>query len=297
MQVASLDSLLPEDHRARLVWEYVRGTGPGRRCTSRFGRWRGGPDGTRSTRGFCMALWLYATLDGVGSARRVGAVVRGPCGLSVDLRRGVGELPHAVGLPDGPSGVSGRVADAERGDADARGVGDAAAGGPGWDAGAGQCRGGLVPAAGDAGGVPSARPASRSRRLRQELQADPAAGTRRQQAARAAGGPGTLGADGEGVGRVADDRGEAVGAKKDKARASTTDPEARVMKMADGGFRPAHNVELATDTASQVITAVDVVNTTSDPGQIAADGRAAPGAIRPQARKRRWSTAGSPRRK
>ena len=25
MQVASLDSLLPEDHRARLVWEYVEG--------------------------------------------------------------------------------------------------------------------------------------------------------------------------------------------------------------------------------------------------------------------------------
>jgi len=25
MQVACLDSLLPEDHRARLVWEYVEG--------------------------------------------------------------------------------------------------------------------------------------------------------------------------------------------------------------------------------------------------------------------------------
>jgi IS5 family transposase len=40
------------------------------------------------------------------------------------------------------------------------------------------------------------------------------------------------------------------------------------MKMADGGFRPAHNVELATDTASQVITAVDVVNAASDTGQL-----------------------------
>jgi hypothetical protein len=28
-------------------------------------------------------------------------------------------------------------------------------------------------------------------------------------------------------------------------RVSTTDPQARVMKMADGGFRPAYNVELA----------------------------------------------------
>ncbi len=37
---------------------------------------------------------------------------------------------------------------------------------------------------------------------------------------------------------------------KDKARCSTTDPEATVMKMADGGFRPAYNVQFATDTAS-----------------------------------------------
>jgi hypothetical protein len=55
---------------------------------------------------------------------------------------------------------------------------------------------------------------------------------------------------------------------KQKARASTTDPDSRVMKMADGGFRPAHNVQFATGTASQVITGVDVVNTGSDQGQM-----------------------------
>jgi len=38
-------------------------------------------------------------------------------------------------------------------------------------------------------------------------------------------------------------------AKVTQARTSTTDPEARVMKMPDGGFRPAYNVELATDQA------------------------------------------------
>jgi hypothetical protein len=31
-------------------------------------------------------------------------------------------------------------------------------------------------------------------------------------------------------------------------RASTTDPEARVMRMPDGGFRPGYNVQVATDT-------------------------------------------------
>ena len=51
-------------------------------------------------------------------------------------------------------------------------------------------------------------------------------------------------------------------------RVSTTDPEARVMKMPDGGFRPAYNVQLATDGASGVIVGVKVVNT-GDAGQAA----------------------------
>src|SRR5262249_13679992 len=38
------------------------------------------------------------------------------------------------------------------------------------------------------------------------------------------------------------------GVKAKEPRASTTDPEARVMKMPDGGYRPAYNVELATTT-------------------------------------------------
>jgi len=49
-------------------------------------------------------------------------------------------------------------------------------------------------------------------------------------------------------------------------RASTTDPEARVMKMADGGFRPAYNVQLATDVDSRVIVGVDICNRGTDMG-------------------------------
>lgn len=54
-------------------------------------------------------------------------------------------------------------------------------------------------------------------------------------------------------------------ADRKKARVSTTDPDARVMKMPDGGFRPAFNAQLATDTASQIIVGVTVVNEGSDP--------------------------------
>jgi hypothetical protein len=56
-------------------------------------------------------------------------------------------------------------------------------------------------------------------------------------------------------------------AEKDRARCSTTGAEATVMKMADGGFRPAYNVEFATDTASQVIVDTAVETTGSDAGQ------------------------------
>ena len=52
------------------------------------------------------------------------------------------------------------------------------------------------------------------------------------------------------------------------ARASTTDPEARRMKMADGGTRPAYNVQFCTDLNSLVVVGVDVVNVGSDAGQM-----------------------------
>lgn len=50
-----------------------------------------------------------------------------------------------------------------------------------------------------------------------------------------------------------------------EVRGSTTDPAARKMKMGDGGFRLAYNVQLATGIDSRVIFGVDVV-TTLDPG-------------------------------
>lgn len=51
-------------------------------------------------------------------------------------------------------------------------------------------------------------------------------------------------------------------------RVSTTDHEARVMKMADGGLRPAFNAQLAVDTATLIITGVDLINSGSDMNQM-----------------------------
>ena len=52
-----------------------------------------------------------------------------------------------------------------------------------------------------------------------------------------------------------------------QARVSTTDPEARVMHMPDGGYRPAYNVQLATDTESQVIVGVSISTRGTDQGE------------------------------
>jgi transposase len=56
--------------------------------------------------------------------------------------------------------------------------------------------------------------------------------------------------------------------QKAAARVSTTDPEARVMKMGDGGFRPAYNVQLATTTDGRAIVGVQVTNCGSDQGRL-----------------------------
>ena len=56
--------------------------------------------------------------------------------------------------------------------------------------------------------------------------------------------------------------------EKKEARVSTTDPQATVMKMADGGFRPAYNLEYATTCDGQVVVGVDVVTVGSDQGQM-----------------------------
>jgi transposase len=62
------------------------------------------------------------------------------------------------------------------------------------------------------------------------------------------------------------------GADKDKVRASTTDADARVMKMADGGFRPAYNLQFAVAGEAlggpRTIVGVEVTNQGSDMGSV-----------------------------
>ncbi len=61
-----------------------------------------------------------------------------------------------------------------------------------------------------------------------------------------------------------EDSAKKSGRKVDEARASTTDPEARNMKFANGGYGPGYNVQFSTDTESGVIVGVEVTNAGTD---------------------------------
>jgi len=56
--------------------------------------------------------------------------------------------------------------------------------------------------------------------------------------------------------------------EKQQARVSTTDPEATVMKMGDGGYRPSYNIQYSTTCTHQIIVGVEVVTVGSDQGQL-----------------------------
>ena len=69
-RASDLESLLPEGHRARLVWGYVE-----RQDLKAFYAGirvvEGGTGRAAIAPEILLALWLYATLDGVGSARQI----------------------------------------------------------------------------------------------------------------------------------------------------------------------------------------------------------------------------------
>ena len=57
---------------------------------------------------------------------------------------------------------------------------------------------------------------------------------------------------------------EGSGKDKEKRRVSTSDPEARVMKQAGGGFASSYNVQIDTDAANGVVVAVGVAQAGND---------------------------------
>eukprot|EP01035_Chromulina_nebulosa_P013000 gene13000-biopygen11012 len=73
-ELVDLEALLPSDHRARLIWSFAQGLDLGpfyAAIRSREGHAGRPPADPR----VLLALWLYATMEGVGSARELARLV------------------------------------------------------------------------------------------------------------------------------------------------------------------------------------------------------------------------------
>jgi transposase len=267
-RASDLDSVLAVGHRARLVWAYVERQDLGRFYAG-LRAVEGGVGRAAIAPEILLALWLYATLDGVGSAREVSRLIeshdayRWLCGgvqvnhhtLS-DFRKDHGEALDELLSVSIASLLAAGVVKLKQVAQDGIRVRASA--------GAGSFR--------RQEKLEEYLDAARAQvaRLKAELQADPGQAERAGQAARLRAAKEREARLEQALARLPEI--EAIkqrqGKKAQEARASMTDAEATVMKMGDGGFRPAYNPQLAADAGSQVIVGVEVATVGSDQGQM-----------------------------
>lgn len=292
LRAVSLEALVAADHRVRLVWRFVEGLDLSPLYAG-IKAVEGRPGHPPADPRILVALWLYATVAGIGSARALARLcvehlafqwLCGGVGMNhktlADFRVGHGPVLEGLLVDSFAALLKTGVASLDRVAQDGMRV-RASAGAASFR------RHSSLQAC-------HRRAKADVERLRRELDADPGAGGRRRAAARK---------------RAAEDRERRVAdalaiaqalhaeqqerarkraeraAKKGAAdggetsakapepekepRVSTTDAEARVMKMADGGFRPAYNVQFAADTKSGAVAGLSVDNLGSDMGKMA----------------------------
>ena len=265
MRSSDLESLIADDHQVRTVWDYVEQADLSalyaqiRSVEGRAGRAAIDPK-------ILFALWLYATLEGIGSARALAKlcadhiVYQWICGgVSVnyhtvaDFRSQNGELLDRLFTESVARLRSFGLVTLNRVAHDGMRV-RANAGSSSFrrQKRLEQFR---------------AEAAEQVQALRKELEEDPGASDLRRKAARQRAAKERQEKLAEALRQYPEVR-EKKKKDKDKTRVSTTDPDARRMHMADGGTRPAFNVQLSTDTASQVIVGVEVIKSGSDGGQM-----------------------------
>jgi transposase len=272
LRAVDIESLIGEDHRVRVIWTYVEGLDLSEledRIKARADR----PGHPATSPRLLLALWLYATSDGVGSARALERLCsshdayRWLCGgVSVnyhtlaDFRVGCADLldrllsEHVAALAK--AGLIDLDTLAQDG----------------------------VRIRASAGAASFRREATLDRHLAMaqavveelkcEVEARSDASNQRIQAAKqraARERSERLKAAQTALAEIKRQRQEREekrgnGKKPKEPRASTTDAEARVMKMADGGFRPAYNVQVASAAGEQIVVAAEVCNTGSDRG-------------------------------
>ena len=268
MHWASLDELLEADHPARMVWAFVCGLDLGRWLTTiKSVEGAAGRDATDPR--LLVALWIYATIEGVGSARELERlcekhlVYQWLCGgvsanyhLLSDFRSRGGDKWDDLLTQIVASLLAENLVALKRVAQDGMRVRASA-------------------------GAASFRRKPRLERFLAEAREQVAAlkpladesvedAARRRQAARRRASEERQRRLEEAIGHCdqlqqqREETAKITGKKPIEARASTTDPEARTMKFPDGGYRPGYNVQFSTDTASGIIVGVDVTNHGTD---------------------------------
>jgi transposase len=274
-ELVDLDGFLARDHRARVVWGFVSSLDLSafyEEVGSREGR-AGRPAADPRV---LLALWLYATLEGVGSARLLARLceqdltyrwLRGGVGVDYhtlsDFRRHHVDRLDQLLTESVASLLAAGVASLDEVAVDGTKVRASA--------GRGSYR--------KAGRLMAYAEAARQRvaALRAEIDSDSAGPSRRRQGALAR-------CEREYAAKVAAATAKLSALQEEKARrekthrkqegekakagkepkASTTDPEARLMRFADGGCGAGYNVQLAISTESQVILAVQETDRRND---------------------------------
>lgn len=268
-----VDSLLPAEHRARIIWAYVEQLDLSALYEPIQAR-EGTPGHPPIDPRLMLALWLYATSDGVGSARLLARLCQSEnayrwlCGgVSVNYHTLADfRVAHPKLLDDLLAANVAALAAAGLIDLDTL------------------AQDGLRLRAAAGSGSFRRRATLEQRlrqsrelveRLKQEVEDDPDAGNRRigaarrraarEVAARAQAALDTL-AEIEKQRERREKTHSKETARQNSPRASLTDPEARVIKMADGGFRPGYNMQIASAPEQQIIVGVDSTASGSDAG-------------------------------
>ena len=269
MHWMALDQMLPYDHRARIVWQYVDSLDLSKlyeKIKAVEGHAGRNPVDPR----ILLALWLLATIEGISSARKLCDLctrdipymwICGGVGVNYhllsDFRTAHVEVLDQLLTDSVATLLHQDLVTLDRVAQDGMRVR--------VSAGSGSFRRRKT--------LETCRQEAREQvsKLREENESDPSAFDRRTKAAR------------ERVAREREVRIEKaleelaqLVTQKEKrkkgssenARSSTTDPEARNMKMANGGYRPAYNVQFATTCESRIIVGVDVTNSGSDAGEM-----------------------------
>jgi transposase len=271
MQLLALDQLLPADHRARLVWMYVSSLNLDpfyRDIEVTYDQ----PGRTAIAPEVLVALWLMATLDGIGSARELARRCESDIpylwllgGVRVNyhtlsdfrVQHGV-RLEHIL--------VDTVAALVDRGIVPLETI---AQDGMRVRASAGSSSFRRKPT------LEKLQTEAQAHvdRLKQEAEneTDRLAGDARRNAAAERAARERKERLDEALqqhARLSEQREQRKKGDGETTRVSTTDPDARKMKMANGGYDPAFNVQFATDGDARVIVAVDVTNGGTDGGEL-----------------------------